>query len=75
MDAVGILATNLHDLGHTSTREKAIAIRQSFIMAAGQFLIHYADLSSEELGFDLAEAFDTRLASLRERLNIPEPSL
>ena len=72
-DAAGTLAANLHDLDHVDTREKATANRAHDITASGRMLIACANMSAEIFDFDLMEAFDARLAELRQRFNLPEP--
>lgn len=66
------LADHLHDLDHVSLREVALEERFSAISTVGRLLVHSAQLSANEFGFDLPQAFDDRLTQLRERFNIPE---
>jgi hypothetical protein len=72
-EAMGELASNLHDLDHASTREVAIASRQDAMRETGRLLVNSARLQAEGHQFDLMEAFDARLAHLRERFGIPQP--
>ena len=70
---MGHIASNLHDLEHASTRDQSLKDRPSSIAGASNMLTHSAFLQSEQYDFDLEEAFDARLLSLRERFGIPEP--
>lgn len=74
LQGTAILAEHLHALGHSSEREEAIKTRQSSVIGSGAVLMASAQYQAEEFGFDLIEAFDDRLAALRERFNIPDPA-
>jgi hypothetical protein len=68
------LARNLHDIDHESTRGSALRNRQNSIRKASWLLINSANLQAATFRFDLVDAFDARLASLREKSGIPEPN-
>lgn len=74
-EGAGTLARNLHDLDHASKRVEALEWRRPFMMVTSRMLMLSADLASETFDFDLVEAFDTRLAVLRVRFDIPEPEV
>ncbi len=72
-EAAGTLAQNLHDLDHGNTSAEAQAGRKTAMAATASSLLLSADLASQRFDFDLVEAFDARLSSLRIRFGIPEP--
>ncbi len=73
--ATGVLAENLHDLDHKTTNNGAILQRTDMVKKTASLLMRCAQLQSKQYGFDLIQAFDQRLACLRERYGIPHPAL
>lgn len=73
IEANGILATHIQDLGHQSTRERAVDNTKTAISKVSGRLINSAQRQAKSHGFNLVEAFDARLVQLRERFGIPEP--
>ncbi|MEK7603129.1 MAG: hypothetical protein AAB459_02720 [Patescibacteria group bacterium] len=71
--ATGYLAQNLHDLDHEQEKGVAEEQRQDAVLRAAGLLAISALSQAGAFNFDLVEAFDTRLASLRERFGIPDP--
>jgi len=67
------LAVHLHDAEHKSTREATLRGRQASMRSASRLLINSASIQSYQLNFSLPEAFDNRLAFLRNRFGIPQP--
>lgn len=75
LEANALLATHLHDLDHHKTRERAIENRSQIISGASDLLIVSADAAANQYRFSIIEAFDNRLAQLRERFDIPQPTV
>jgi hypothetical protein len=73
-EAAGKLASNLHDLGHVAIREEAVGNRGGSMIYVARQLITCAEVAAETYGFDPLVAFDDRLAQLRERFGIPQPT-
>lgn len=73
IEASATLASNLHDLDHDSSQMKGEGSVPLTAMRASRFLLYSVELQAEEHDFDMFEAFDARLANLRERFDIPEP--
>lgn len=74
--ANGVLARQLHDEDHNSTREQALTKRADSLRDVSKLLIQSAIAQSDydhSKIFDLEEAFDRRLHQLRTRFDIPEP--
>lgn len=72
--ANGTLARQLHDEDHASTKETALTKRSSSLSDTAALLIQCATVQSSRGEFDLTEAFDDRLANLRQRFGISEPT-
>jgi hypothetical protein len=72
--AVGVLAGNLHDLDHASARDGAVRGTHKAMRSASRLLLNSASIQSYQYGFSITEAFDNRIAVLRRRFSIPEPT-
>lgn len=72
--AVNILAQNLHDIDHAKTREDALRGTYDAMRSTSRLLVNSASIQSHQHGFSLVDAFDARLATLRNRFGIPEPT-
>lgn len=68
------LADFAHKLDHKSERDIGLRNAPSDLTKVSGFLIYFAELSAKEFNFDLRTAFRDRLANLRERFGIPQPS-
>lgn len=66
-----VLARQLHEEDHMSSKETALAKREASLSNASALLIQCAVVQSNRGEFNLVEAFDTRLDALRERFGIP----
>lgn len=69
--ANAVIARNRHDVDHASTKEKGLNGERSAMQYAAKLLVHSANLQADFFEFDIMESFTMRLASLRERFNIP----
>jgi hypothetical protein len=74
MEAGATIARQLHNYDHERTKALATTNEIHAARRAGRLLMYAADLQAEGFDFDLFEAFDTRLANLRQRFGIAEPS-
>ena len=71
--ATGLLAGHLHDLDHKSTRAASRLKTPEMLRSVARLLFNSASIQAFQFGFELDDAFDARLATLRTRFEIPNP--
>jgi hypothetical protein len=67
------LAIHLHDIDHQSERDDAMRYMHTSMRSASRLLINSASIQAHQLDFSLTNAFNDRLAFLRNRFGIPQP--